>query len=154
MDSNCKPSHARAYNVPRSVEQQLEYIKKIVRLVDIGFLEEDYSSEWDSPSLAITKKNGESTIRDNTDIRKLYVFLNYGMSPISNSNDWESGYDPFNGRVFHCFSIGFKYGLLSHQSRCWLLMLKAMYNYIPMAHGTWENTNTNSHPWVSRLPGS
>jgi hypothetical protein len=134
------------------VEQQLDYIKKIVRLVDMGVLEEDYFSEWDSPSLVIPKTNG--TIRVVTDFRKLNVLLKYGMSSISYSKEWESGHTQFNGRVFHCFNIGLKYGLLSHQSRCWLLMLKAMYNYISMAHGTWENTNTNSHPWVSRLPGS
>jgi hypothetical protein len=38
MDPNCKSIHARAYTVPRSVEQQLH--KEIVRLVDIGVLEE------------------------------------------------------------------------------------------------------------------
>jgi hypothetical protein len=43
MDPNCKPIHARAYT----------------RLVNIGVLEEDYSSEWYSPSFAIPKKNGE-----------------------------------------------------------------------------------------------
>jgi hypothetical protein len=48
MDPNCKPIHARAYTVPRSVEQQLQQSKEIVRLVDIGVLEEDYSSEWAS----------------------------------------------------------------------------------------------------------
>jgi hypothetical protein len=50
MDCNCKPIHGYVcvYTVPRSVEQQLQPIKKIVRLVDIGVLEEDYSSEWDS----------------------------------------------------------------------------------------------------------
>jgi hypothetical protein len=60
MDPNCKPIHARAYTVPRSVEQQLQQNKEIVRLVDIGVLEEVYSSEWDSvfPSFAISKKNG------------------------------------------------------------------------------------------------
>jgi hypothetical protein len=61
MDPNCKPIHARAYTVPRSVEQYLQLSKEIVRLVDIGVLEEDYSSEWASPSFAIPKKNG--TIR-------------------------------------------------------------------------------------------
>jgi hypothetical protein len=35
------------------------------------------------------------------------------MSPISYSKDWR--HDPFNGRVYLCFSIGLKYGLLSHQ---------------------------------------
>jgi hypothetical protein len=47
VDPNCKLIHARAYTVPRSVEQQLQYSKEIVQLVDIGVLEEkkDYSSE-------------------------------------------------------------------------------------------------------------
>jgi hypothetical protein len=40
MDPNCKPIHARADTVPRSVEQQLQQSKEIVRLVDIGVLEE------------------------------------------------------------------------------------------------------------------
>jgi hypothetical protein len=43
MDLNCKPVHAHAYTVPKSVEQQLRQIKEIVRLVDIGFLEKDHS---------------------------------------------------------------------------------------------------------------
>jgi hypothetical protein len=47
MDPNCKPVHARAYTVPRSVEQQLQPSKEIVRSVDIGVFEEDLSSEWD-----------------------------------------------------------------------------------------------------------
>jgi hypothetical protein len=67
MDPNCKPGHARAYTVPRSVEQQLQQGKEIVKLVDIWVLEEDYSSEWSSSSFAIPKKNG--TIRVVTDFR-------------------------------------------------------------------------------------
>jgi hypothetical protein len=46
MDPNFKPIYERAYTVPRSVEQQLQQSKETVRLVDIGVLEEDYSSEW------------------------------------------------------------------------------------------------------------
>jgi small-conductance mechanosensitive channel len=42
MDPNCKPIHVRAYTVPRSLEQSLQQSKEIVRLVDIGVLEEDY----------------------------------------------------------------------------------------------------------------
>jgi hypothetical protein len=38
-----KPVHAWPYTVPRSVDQQLH--KEIARLVDIGVLEEDYTSE-------------------------------------------------------------------------------------------------------------
>jgi hypothetical protein len=55
------------------LEQQLQQSKKIVRLVDIGVLEEDYSSEWSSPSFAIPKKNG--TIRVVTYFRKNSIQL-------------------------------------------------------------------------------
>jgi hypothetical protein len=85
---------------------------EIVTLMDIGFLEEDYSSEWASPSFAFPKKNG--TIRVVTNFRNLNLLLKHRMSPIFHSIDW--GHDPFNGRIFLCFSIGLKYGLLSHQT--------------------------------------
>jgi hypothetical protein len=50
--------------------------------VDIGVLEEDYSSEWASiyPSFAIPKKNG--TIRVITDFRKLNILLKRHPFPI------------------------------------------------------------------------
>jgi hypothetical protein len=75
MDTNCKSIHARAYTVPRSVDQQLQQSKEIVRFVDIGILEEDYSSECDSriPTFAIPKKNG--TIIVVTNFRKLNLWL-------------------------------------------------------------------------------
>jgi hypothetical protein len=116
IDPNCKPIHARAYTVSRSLEQQLKSSKDIVRLVDIGVLEEDYSSEWASslPKFAIPKKNG--TIRVVTDFKKLNLLLKRNMLPIFHSKDW--GHDPFNGRVYLCISIGIKYGLSSHQTRC------------------------------------
>jgi hypothetical protein len=87
MDCNCKPVHARAYTVTRSVEQQLQQNEEIVRLVDIGILEADYYSEWSSPSFEIPKKNGSSTIRVVTDFRKLNLLLKHRMSPISYSKD-------------------------------------------------------------------
>jgi hypothetical protein len=72
----------------------LQQAKEIVRLVDIGVLEEetDYSSEWasSSPSFAIPKKNGSSSIRVVTDFRKLNLLLKHRMSPISYSKDWQS----------------------------------------------------------------
>jgi hypothetical protein len=81
--------------------------------VDIGVLEEDYSSEWACifPSFVIPKKNG--TIKVVTIFRKHNLLLKCKMSPISYSKDW--GNDPFNGRVSLCFSIGLKYGLLSQK---------------------------------------
>jgi hypothetical protein len=91
MDPNCKPIHARAYTVPKSVEQQLQQSKKIVRLVDIGVFEEDYSSEWASlsPSFAIPKKKGNGRIRVVTDFRKLNLLLKLAISPVSYSKDWK-----------------------------------------------------------------
>jgi hypothetical protein len=116
MDSNFKPVHARAYTVPRSVEQQLQQCKEIVKLLDIGVLEKDSPFECASLllSFANPKKNG--TIRVVTDFRKLNLLFKRKMSPISYSKDW--GHDPFSGRVYLCFSIELKYGLLSHQTRC------------------------------------
>jgi hypothetical protein len=68
-----------------SVKQQLQQSKEIVRLVGIGVLEGDYSSEWDSPSFTIPKKNGR--IRVVTDFRKLNLLVKHRMSPISYSKD-------------------------------------------------------------------
>jgi hypothetical protein len=73
------------------VEQQLHSSKEIVRMVDIGVLDEetDYSSEWSSLflSFAIPKKNG--TIRVVTDFKKFSLLLKHRISPISYSKDWE-----------------------------------------------------------------
>jgi hypothetical protein len=88
MDPNCKPIHLREYTVPRSVEQKFQHRKEIVRLVDIGVLEEDYSSEWSSPSFVTPKKNGCSTIIVVTDFRKLNLLLKRRVSLISYSKDW------------------------------------------------------------------
>jgi hypothetical protein len=92
MDPYCKPIHAhmRAYTVPRSVEQQLQESKEIVRLGYIGVLEEDYSSKWASvcPSFAIPKKNGAATTRVVTDFSRLNSLLKRRISPISYSKDW------------------------------------------------------------------
>jgi hypothetical protein len=85
INLNCKIIHARAYTVPRSEEQQLQQLsKEIVRLVDIGILEEDYSSEWASPS-SIPKKNG--TIRVVIDFRKLNLLLKPNPFPIPKIGD-------------------------------------------------------------------
>jgi hypothetical protein len=52
--------------------------------VEIGVLEEDYSSESASfmPSFAITKKYGSATIRVVTDVRKLNSLLKRHPFPI------------------------------------------------------------------------
>jgi hypothetical protein len=59
MDPNFKPLHERAYIVPISAEQKLQQCKEMIRLVDIGVLEVEYSCELASIFLpfAIPKKN-------------------------------------------------------------------------------------------------
>jgi hypothetical protein len=65
-----------------------------------------------------------------TDFRRLNLLLKRTMSLISYYKDWV--HDQFNERIYLWFSIGLKYGLLSHQTRCW--RSKAMYNCILIAH--------------------
>jgi hypothetical protein len=58
MDANRKPNHALVYSVHflDKGKKNLQQRKGIIRLVDFGILEEDYSSEWAFLSFAITKK--------------------------------------------------------------------------------------------------
>jgi hypothetical protein len=116
MDPNCKPNHVHACTVPRSLEQQLQQSKDIIRLVVIGVLEEDYSSEWPSAfsSVATPKENETIIVSVIPDFRKLKLLLKRRASPISYSKEW--GHDLFNGRIFLRFSIGLKYGISSHQT--------------------------------------
>jgi hypothetical protein len=60
----------------------LQQSKEIVRLLEIGVLEEDYSSEWLSvfSTFAIPNKNG--TIRIVTDFSKVKLLLKRRVSPI------------------------------------------------------------------------
>jgi hypothetical protein len=86
----------------------MQQSKEIVRLVDIGVLEEDYFSEWVTicPSFAIPKKNG--TIRVVTDFRKINLLMKRKMSSMSYSKDW--GHDPFNGRFTFASALDFNMG--------------------------------------------
>jgi hypothetical protein len=88
IDHDCKPVDTRAYTVPRSMEQQLQPIKEIVRLMDIGVLEEEYSSEWASlfPSFAIPKKDIIKRVA--TDFRRLNILFKHNKSTVSYSKDW------------------------------------------------------------------
>ena len=107
ISKGVKPVHARPFTMPRAVEQKLR--TEISRLVDIGVLEEYYTSEWACLTFAIAKKNG--TIRVVSDFRKLNSLLKR-----HNTKDWR--HDPIHGRVYLCHCLGFKYAILSHQVRC------------------------------------
>jgi hypothetical protein len=71
------------YTVLTSVEQQLR--KDIAKLVDIGVLEEDFTSEWASPSFAIAKKH--ETKRVVSDFRKLNSLLQHHPFPVPKIGD-------------------------------------------------------------------
>jgi hypothetical protein len=62
--------------------------------VDIGVLEEDYTSERASPTFAISKKNG--TIRVVSDLRKLNSLLKRHSLPIPNIGDMIQSMEGFN----------------------------------------------------------
>jgi hypothetical protein len=64
-----------------------EYGKEIVRLVNIGVLEEEHLSEWASSTFAILKENGTKGFA--TDFRHLSLSLKRHRLPISYSKDWE-----------------------------------------------------------------
>jgi hypothetical protein len=83
MDSSCKAFHSRAYTVPRSAERKFQQSKEIVRLVDIGVLEEDYFSKWAScsPKFSFTKKNRSSTVIVVTNVKKLKLVLTVECHP-------------------------------------------------------------------------
>jgi hypothetical protein len=61
----------------------LQQSKEIERLVDIGVLDEDYSSAWVSPKFTIPKESTAAAIRIVTNIRKLNLLLIRKMSSIS-----------------------------------------------------------------------
>jgi hypothetical protein len=131
MDPNCKPVHA-CMCIHRSLQQS----KEIVRLMDIGVLEEDYSSEWTSPSFAIHKKDGGNTIRVVTDSRKLNVLLKRRMSPIS--------YFPKIGAADMIRSMeGFTFASA--------LDLNMGYHHIKLDDDAQNLHTLTHHGWVSRL---
>jgi hypothetical protein len=55
--------------------------KEIVRLVDIGVLEEDYSSEWPSSRLSIFKKEGST--KSYFQFQEAQILIKHIMSPNS-----------------------------------------------------------------------
>ena len=65
-----------SYTVPRSVKQQL--CKEIARLLEIGVLEEDYTSAWASPTFSI---------RVVSDFRKFNSLLKRHPLPIPKNRD-------------------------------------------------------------------
>jgi hypothetical protein len=60
IDPGPKPVHSRTYKVIRQVELQLR--KEIARLVEVGVLEEDYTSEWASPIFARPRRTEPSEL--------------------------------------------------------------------------------------------
>jgi hypothetical protein len=79
--------------------------KEIVRLVDIGFLEGEYSIGWASriPKFSIPKKNGKLNNKSCYQFHEAQLIVETSL--ISNSKDCGSRLDPFNGRFHLCFAV-------------------------------------------------
>jgi hypothetical protein len=137
IDSGSKPVHAQPYTVPRSVEQQLR--KEIARLVDIGVLEKDYTSEWASPTFAIAKKN--RTIRVVSDFRKLNSLLKRHPFPIPKIGDMIRSMEGFTFATALDLNMGYYHIKLDTdaQKLCTIIFPGG-------------NLSTNAYPWASKLP--
>ena len=67
LKSGATPYHSRAFPIPRVHKETI--LKEIKRLVELGVLEWQPTSEWAAPSFIQPKKNG--TVRFLTDFRRL-----------------------------------------------------------------------------------
>jgi hypothetical protein len=67
LKEGAKPYHGRAFPIPRVHKDTI--MKEIKRLIELGVLEWQPSSEWAAPSFIQPKKNG--TVRFLTDFREL-----------------------------------------------------------------------------------
>jgi Reverse transcriptase (RNA-dependent DNA polymerase) len=114
------------------VEQQLR--KEIARLVDIGVLEEDYTSEWASPTFAIAKKNG--TIRVVSDFRKLNSLLQRHPFPIPKLGDMIRSMEGFTFATALDLNMGYYHIKLDAdaQKLCTIIFPWGKYKYkcLPM----------------------
>ena len=67
LKRDAKPYHSRAFPIPRVHKETI--LKEIKRLVELGVIEWQPTSEWAAPSFIQPKKNG--TVRFLTDFRRL-----------------------------------------------------------------------------------
>jgi dihydroorotate dehydrogenase len=118
-------------HAPRLVEQQLQKTKEIVRLVYIGVLEEDYSSEWAScsSSFAIPKKN--RTIRVVTDLRNLNLLLKRHPFPIPKIGDMIRSMEGFTSASALDLNMGYHHIKLDAdaQKLCTIVFPWGKYKY-------------------------
>ena len=98
-----KPHSSRYYPMPRVHKQTFK--KELLRLVEIGVLEEVRQSKWGSPTFIIPKKQG--TVRFISDFRKLNAKIKRKPYPIPRISDVTA-----IGRIPICYHAGFKYGIL------------------------------------------
>jgi Reverse transcriptase (RNA-dependent DNA polymerase) len=123
-----KQVDARPYTVPRSVEQQLR--KEIARVVKIGVLEADHTSEWASSTSAIAMKNG--TIRVASALRKLNSFLQHHPFPIPKIGDMIRSMEGFTFATARDLNMGYYHA--DAQKRCTIIFPCGKYKYkrLPM----------------------
>jgi hypothetical protein len=76
--------------------------------VDIGILEEDYNSEWESSKFYSAKKNGTIKFVSDLKITKLLIQTSpFTITKIGDIINYMEGH--------LCHGSGFKFGVISHQ---------------------------------------
>ena len=83
LKDNVKPYHARAYNMPKSIEKTMKL--KVNRLCKIGVLKRVNRSEWAASKFVIPKK--DKTVRFISDFRELNKRIKRRPYPIPHIQD-------------------------------------------------------------------
>jgi hypothetical protein len=120
---------------------------EIVRFVDIGVFECNYSSTWHSPSFAIPKKHGKQYNKSCYQFQEAQLLIE--TSPISYSKDWNGGMirsvKGINFASALYLNMGYYHIKLDADTQKLCIMI------FPWR---WENINTSHYPRVSKLPVS
>jgi hypothetical protein len=111
--------------------------------VDIGVLEEDYTSGWASPTFAIAKENG--TIRVVSDFRKLNSLLKHHPFPIPKIGDVIRSMEGFTFATALDLSMANSY---------YHIKLDVDAQIFALLYFLGESTSISAYPWGSKLQHS
>jgi hypothetical protein len=132
LKPDAKPSHARAYPVPRIHEATLKV--EVARLCKIGVLRKINRSEWAAPSFLIPKK--DDTVRFISDFRNLNKFIKRKPYPLPKIQDLLLKLEGFNYGTSLDLNMGYYHIALSPASRklCTIVFPFGKYEYqrLPM----------------------
>lgn len=126
------PFQSKPYKVPKINEETFK--KEIQRMVQIGVLERDTTSNYSSPSFIIPKKNG--TVRFVSDFRKLNKIIIRRQYPIPNITDTLNKLEGFQFATSLDLNMGYWHITLSPEASnlCTIVTPWGKYKYkrLPM----------------------